>query len=654
MTVLIRAETWKWLSRLPQSDAAEFMDQLKAFLNQDFEQGYEIIRTQKLLSRSRCLETTLKNCSELGHWAKTAPLSSKERSKLIRHCRITTGFQSMMSSLRASTETLQIWKLCFPDFSRILISSMEAANVGFNKRMIDRIVSSRRSDFLTANSTKNWMFRAALDCALLVLNEGRERCAECSDFSIGSPSAFVESLQLAQDTSEVMLAWDFYSFGQIQVSVKEHEIKVNRPEPLAAARRGNYRQRMMELDIAQRNSAQQRLSMLAEDLKSTIPPSVLSYKFDEFIRSPTARGILDSLLSMTNSLERNIADALDALINLDDEVKLGRVRHVYRDLVTVWSYLVRVAVVSRMWGELVHSATDEFPDTTLTLNSLRGTFVGLREMSELATDKAIRHFSSFKDQKAPIDLFYRPLLRASEEEIFLPASYILNSRFDRNLISIVAREKNDSLAVKGKKPLRQLKALFEDAGFWCLDDISVRKSTGQLATDLDLLACRGDEVFLFQSKVLSIPDSPYEHWRIDQTLLSAACQMDVVLDHRVQLEQSCQKRDPSFKLEAKNISAYIITDVMVHSGFKLNGYEVVDFHHLQHILQGANIGVIDIRTQDVIRAFSAIENKYPSAREIRRLVSALRLPNSTPLKGITQRRTEVGGWVLILEAKAFD
>jgi len=115
----------------------------------------------------------------------------------------------------------------------------------------------------------------------------------------------------------------------------------------------------------------------------------------------------------------------------------------------------------------------------------------------------------------------------------------LSSRFDRNLISIVAREKNDSLAVKGRKPLREVRTLFEKGGFRCLEDIEIRDIGGKLLSDLDLLAYRDDDAFFFQSKVLSIPDTPYESWRGDQTLLSAAFQMDVVLLHRSQVQQAC-------------------------------------------------------------------------------------------------------------------
>lgn len=629
------------------------MHEVKSFLTNDFEQAFEMIRTQKLLSRSRSAETTRLLCTELENWAKTALLNKKDRSKLIRHCKLTIGFQSMMSSVRERAETLEIWNLCFSDFTRILVSSLEFVNVGFNQRMVDQIVASEGREFLTSTSTKNWMFRATLDSALLILNEGRKRCSTFSNFEIGSPAAFRQSIDLALQTSEIMLAWDFYSFGQMQVSVRGNEIKVNKLDTLTAIRRGNYRQRMMELDIAHRSNAQQRLSMLAEEIKETIPAGELSSAFNEFVASPRGQLILDRLLPVTKIVEKDISDILEVLVDLNEEVRLGRLRHVYRDLVTIWSYLVRLAAVSRIWGELIHSTTGEYPETAITINRLRETFVGLREMPESSIDRGIRHFSSFVDQKHPIDLFYQPLLRISEERILIPAGYIWNSRFDRNLISIVAREKNDSLAVKGKKPLRKLKTLFEKVGFQCLEDIGIRNSNGHLATDLDLLAFRADDVFFFQSKVLSIPDTPYEYWRIDQTLLSAACQMDVVFDHKSQVEQACQKGNAAFSLDGKRISAYLITDVMIHSGFTLKGYQVVDFDHLQHILHGAHLGVIDIISQEVIHAFSAIEGKFPSAEDIRRLISALRSPKSAPLKGITKRVIELGGWSLILEAKAF-
>src|SRR5262249_43975882 len=147
--VLIRDESWKWLARIASVEDSDLLQDVKAFLTKDFEQAFEIIRTQKLLTRSRYLETTKLLCAELENWAKTAPLNRKHRSKLIRHCRVTIGFQSMMSSVRARTETLEIWGLCFSDFARILISSLEAVNIAFNQRLMDQVVSSGGNDFLT-------------------------------------------------------------------------------------------------------------------------------------------------------------------------------------------------------------------------------------------------------------------------------------------------------------------------------------------------------------------------------------------------------------------------------------------------------------------------------------------------------------------------
>jgi hypothetical protein len=557
----------------------------------------------------------------------------------------------MMSSVHARAESLDIWSLCFSDFAVILIGTLDAANVAFNQKVVEQATASGGADFLDLTSTKNWMFRATLDSAQLVLNEGRRRCSDCSDFETGNPTAFVESLEIAQQTAEIMAVWDNYSFGRAQVSVTDNEMRLNRPDALTAIRRGNYRQRMMELDVTHRSSTHQRFSMLSEELKEEISPPEFSIPFDEFVDSLIGRRILERLLDLTKQQEQEISAALESLIDLDAHVKIGRVKHVYRDLVTIWCYLIRIAVASRIWGELIHSATEEYPKSTMTLKRLRETFVGLRELSDDAIDKGIHHFSSSMNQKHTVDLFYQPLLRMTEEEVLIPASYILSSRFDRNLISIVARERNDSLAVKGRKPLRKLRTLFEKGGFRCLEDIEIRDTREKQLTDLDLLAYRNDDAFFFQSKVLSIPDTPYESWRVDQTILSAAFQMDVVLDHRPQVEQACRRHDHAFNLDHKRITAYLITDVMVYSGFKLKGYEVIDFDYLEQLLSGAHFGVVNVFTQEVISTFSQIEGDFPSSEEIRRLISSLSLPRARPPKGTSERRIELGGWTLIMDAK---
>jgi hypothetical protein len=323
-----------------------------------------------------------------------ALLSRNERSELIRHCKLTIGLQSMMSSVRESAESLDIWNLCFSDFASILIGSLEATNVAFNQRLIDQASESKGADFLNLNATKSWMLRGTLDSALLVLNEGRKRCSDCSDFKIGSPKAFVESLRLAQETTEIMQVWDYYSFARTQVSVTRNEIRVNRPDVHSAVRFGNYRQRMMELDITHRSNAHQSFSLLSDELKENVSAAEFSISLDEFLGSPAGRRILEGLLDITRAQEKDISDALEFLIDLDGEVKLGRLKHVYRDLITVWCYIVRLAVASRIWGELVHSANGEYPNATITKKRVVETFIGLRELPESCIDKGIRHFSS--------------------------------------------------------------------------------------------------------------------------------------------------------------------------------------------------------------------------------------------------------------------
>lgn len=236
---------------------------------------------------------------------------------MIRHCKLTVGLQSMMSSVGARAESLDIWSLRFSDFAVILIGTLEATNVAFNRRLGEQALASGGADFLDLNSTKNWLFRGTLDCAQLVLNEGRRRCSDCSDFETGNPTAFVESLELAQQTAEIMAAWDHYSFGRGGVSVTGNEMRVNRPDALTAVRRRNYEQRMMELDVSHRSSTRQRFGILAEELKKSVSAAEFSVPFDEFVDSPAGRRILERLLDMTKVQEREISDALESLIDLD-------------------------------------------------------------------------------------------------------------------------------------------------------------------------------------------------------------------------------------------------------------------------------------------------------------------------------------------------
>jgi hypothetical protein len=77
MPVFVQAESWKWLSQVKGIGDSDLLREIKAFLTKDFEQAFEVTRTQKLLSRSRSLETTRSVCAELVEWVKRSPLGRK-------------------------------------------------------------------------------------------------------------------------------------------------------------------------------------------------------------------------------------------------------------------------------------------------------------------------------------------------------------------------------------------------------------------------------------------------------------------------------------------------------------------------------------------------------------------------------------------------
>lgn len=651
MTLLLNEKSWKWLANEKEKPESAFLQQLKLFLLADFTQAFELLKTQKLLSRSRSLNVVQASCADLAGWACTAPLSRKERIRLVRHCKVTAGLQTMMSALRDRIEPLSIWHLSYEDLAIIMVGSLEASDNAFQEQLGQQSQEASAPSLLNLNATKNWLMRGVLDNALLVLNEARKRCRDVSDFEVGDPKAFVASLQLAQETAEVMAAWDHYSFGRAELSVNGNTIKIHRSTPDRAVRSTNYRQRMMELDLAHRTSTRQQFFVLSEKIKAGLLASEMPETFNEFIASPLGEDILDQLLELTRLEERGILNRLDEYIDLDSELKLAKHKHTYRDLVKVWSYLMRVAVTSQIWGDLIQNTSGEYPSARLSLSTLKRTFNGLGKLSDEATDRALQYFSSFADQQSVLDLFYQPLLRLSEEDLLIPASYILTSRFDRNLISIAARDRSNSLAAKGRKPLLKLKWLFERAGYRCLEELQVRDANGQPLTDLDLLAYRDRDVFFFQSKVLAIPDSPYEHWRVDQTLLSAAAQMDIVMTHIDQVKEACKEAKPPFVIDDCRVTPYLITDVMVHSGFSLGGFQVIDFNYLEQLLDGDHLALVDVLTREVLQMMTRIAGEVPSPEEIKTLVSTLAAPRAARPRNTSKRSIAHAGWTLVVDAQ---
>jgi len=77
-----------------------FLEELKYWLLSDFGRTFEVLKTQKLLTKTREL-TKLQNMSQdINNWLKTAPLSGKKKARPRRHTRLCEIFsEPLMKSI---------------------------------------------------------------------------------------------------------------------------------------------------------------------------------------------------------------------------------------------------------------------------------------------------------------------------------------------------------------------------------------------------------------------------------------------------------------------------------------------------------------------------------------------------------------------------
>ena len=224
MPTLVETTSWKWLSEHAKDSDAELLLSMKPFLLKQFKQAFELLRTQKLLSRSRSYDRVKSLCNDLESWAKTATIGREEKKLLIGHCRITLGFQAMMTEMRERAKALDIWALSYFDFSTILISTLDAIDLAYEAGLALSAERSGGGGILGENWDKNWLYRGLFDSGLLILQEARKACSQTSNFAVGNPVSFTEALDIAKQTSEVMQGWDHYSLGGHNISVKKNVI----------------------------------------------------------------------------------------------------------------------------------------------------------------------------------------------------------------------------------------------------------------------------------------------------------------------------------------------------------------------------------------------------------------------------------------------
>ncbi|WP_260703883.1 hypothetical protein [Edaphobacter flagellatus] len=649
--MLINLSTWQWAKDVQRHPDDKFLDAIKARLLSDFDQTFEVIKTQKLLSRSRDTCLTEEVCNQLEAWALKAPLSGARRSKIRRHCRLTVAFQQMASSLRDTTAKLNIWALNYDDLCTVVLTSLELLALSLRQKMKSSAdsIGDDLEKRMQRTRDKQFVLRDIIDKGLVIINEGKRRCAAQSDSEVGSSEAFLESIDVATNTESLFNVWDAYSFSRAQVSLLGKTIRVHKPTKEWLTRTERFISRSHTQDVMAQSKHATRFLKIHDKSVQEIDVSMYP-TFGQLLASNDGKNLAGLLRAPTLEFAQILESQVSSLVDIGQRVRIGTEKFIYKELISAWASVYALAFLARIWVSAWHEVQPE----------VKSAFLGIKEIEKTTSEIAgfplrpelfYLFVSRFEDRNFQ-DLFYKPLVVTSEDKIQIPISIIEISRFDRNLLHMIAKEVNESLAVKGRKPISKLRQKFISAGFKVILNYPLIDSNGNLLTDIDIIAMKDRHIFLFQCKVLEISDSLYELWKNEQSLRRAAAQMRLSLDN-LDICKDLLRKSHGISGD-ETITPFILTNVLSHAGENIEGFRVVDFSHLENILDGAFTKAMNLQSDEIVNLYSPLKGKFPSAKELIDLIYKFDLASSPSPRPFLENTLQIGGWEIIIPARKAD
>jgi hypothetical protein len=504
--MLIPPATWNWIRHLNRVPDEELVFSITDRILRDFDQVFEAIKTQKVLSRSRDINRTREHCEAIRRWAMEAPLSGACRSKLIRHCQITIFLQEAATELRYRTSRLKIWRLSYPELCKLIFISLENFDRELVKNAGDSFEEASSSEeFYNIIFSRGHVLRTSLDLGIMIINEGRTRCSENGSGEFMKTTALNEALELANDTDRLFQAWNAYSFSEAQVRLDEQIFRIYRPNPSELAITGHYNRRLQVYDL----TAKQDYGIKYRDSHAQAVEE-LSRKshasFGEYLKSDTAANFFEATTGAVNLQKREMRVQIAAFVDISQEVKIGAHKFTYEEVLDTWIGIYRLAELGAVWIKNRIGTDFQSPATEVSERELCGFM--RNEMGDKYRDEILEMFISRRSARGFQDFFYKPLVEMETGKIYVSSTLVKLSRFDRNLLHIVARDVNESLSEKGRRPVLQIMDLFRRENFKVISNLPVSNRDGGVRTDLDIAVYKDRHLFLFQCKMMSFGRTP--------------------------------------------------------------------------------------------------------------------------------------------------
>lgn len=612
-------------------DVVGFSTHITALLQQDFTGWLLLLKKQKLITLFRDPSQISELKTLLSSEALTN-VAGPDFEKLTHHLDVCEFMQHVFAKIDAEALVVPCRTAAPENFVRSVLRMIEIANYGFQRNAERRQVSTPERITLLELAHLERRLRDILDTGNVILNSpvattGTDKTCEIADDDLN------ELIRLAFLYDEMRQTFDLYTYQDAEVRIRRRSLvlKITQSESNLAAAVGAERTSdhdqvrttvLGKLELETRNACR----------------SVSASPFDSFFRflqclegTDAAAYARNFGLAFVNDLKFEIS----SFFEVGTSVVTRAGTFTIDNLIRAWAFFVTIAMLGQEWNGK-RADVDRSPKKQRG-DGPRGYLVRNVSVPELNRHWLVRMLSretcvtreqarqlvnQFTSQPAAgrIDLFYKPLVLLSGNNIALPTPYLRGSRFERNVFVLIATETDLDQKKKGYIPVLELERRFKDAGFWALSNFSVQINHREI-TDIDLVAFKDGYLFLGQCKIVIEPDSLYDAWKAENKLEFAATQLDACIAHLNEVRSELFNRLGLKYTKETFVRPFILTNTRQFTERRFRGHPVVDVAYVRFLLGGARASIIGTSRGEIGfgSGRSYIEGEHPTGEELSRL-----------------------------------
>jgi hypothetical protein len=440
--------------------------------------------------------------------------------------------------INAKLADLPIWKVSRRQAVYALLGMAEVSfhevffsfEAGRREQNRSSIFDSSATDAVAIRDLNSAGRRRMLDICLLALREILSRCPNRHTVYNDPVEAewFQDLFMLAEELDFLFDTIDRYSYFDWRltaISANEYQFRPTNEEEEEIMMVSSARQASADLQYQIELGSMQALQRLAEVAKERGNELLES-------RAINIRKILKPLspewelpivkLIWTITASGSVLQALVASRDADP-----RVAEAYTSMIRAWEYLARIAhlysIATEALGEQAGVRAGGL--IRLTWSDLTEGFASWAHLPPREASSTLLRLSEAVSMPGQtLDLFLKPIVRVSNTLTIIPTSYVLMSRYTRNIVKLLVTESTFNPQSASEYLTFDLVKMFSGAGFSVSNGKGhkIYDTSGKQITDIDLAALKDGILFIIESRTVSVPDSRSEEYWAKVKLMDAA------------------------------------------------------------------------------------------------------------------------------------